>query len=217
MTSRTYNKATEIEGYFVSLLHEFGVDKQHETKPNPFSSTDVKDEAKRPRQAAEAALVPSVKTKKVSPPRATLAPNKHQFAEPADEKGKQLLREASYLKLRETPLGCAFLLRALLEFSVETEMRASGLSDKDADGKTLDLRGRFNVVSQHLTDTKGRLTQKGDLTAIKTTLNAKHGPVSFGALNGYIHDRYQKLSVDDLRNAWDSAVPLFRAIYGGHS
>jgi len=216
VTSRTYNKASEIAEYFTSLPKDFGVAKQAETAAHAFASTDIKDGARRPRLAAKAAATPTVKTKKVTPPRATLAPSKHQFAEPTNEKGKQLLREASKLKLRDTPLGCAFLFRAWLEFSIETEMRKSGLSDKDSSGDTLDLKGRFVAVCQHLTNTSGRLAKAGDLNAIKTILTAKGGNVSFGALNGYIHNHFQKPSPDDLRNAWDSAIPFLTAIYGAH-
>lgn len=216
VTSRTYNKASEISEYFTSLPEDFGIDKQSETVPHTFASTDIKDGAKRPRLAAKSTTSAVIKTKKVTPHRTTLAPSKHAFAEPANEKGKQLLREASKLKLRDTPLGCAFLLRAWLEFSIETEMRKSGLSDKDSAGDTMDLKGRFLAVCQHLTTTAGRLAKAGDLNAIKAILTAKAGSVSFGALNGYIHNHFQKPSPDDLRNAWDSAIPFFTAIYGAH-
>ena len=145
-----------------------------------------------------------------------LAPNRHPFAEPTEEKGKQLLREASKMRLQDVPLGCAFLLRAMLEFATDTEMRRSGISDKSAAGEPLDLRGRFNAVADYLTNTTGRLQKKGDLNAIKTTLNAKNGTVNISALNGYIHNRFQQPSPDDLRNAWDHAVPLFTAIFGAH-
>ena len=216
VTSRTYNTATEIKEYFDSLPKGLEPSKQKETAANPFATTDIKDSVKRPRLAAKAAAVVVVKTKKISPPRLTLAPAKHQFTEPDAEKGKQLVREASKLKLKDTPLGCAFLLRALLEYSFETEMRNSSISDKDGKGNTVELSVRFERVYQHLTTTAGRVAKKSDLTAIRTILTAKHGHVSFGALNGYIHDRFQKPSPDDLRNAWDSAVPLFVAIYGAH-
>ncbi|MFN3817129.1 hypothetical protein [Brevundimonas sp.] len=216
VTSRTYNKASEIDEYFTSLPKDFEVGKQVETAAQAFATTNVKDGAKRPRLAAKVTPSKAVKTKKVTPPRATLAPSRHQFAEPTNEKGKQLLREASKLKLRDTPLGCAFLFRAWLEFSIETEMRKSGLSDKDSAGEALDLKGRFSTVCLHLTTTPGRLAKKGDLNAIKTILTAKAGNVSFGALNGYIHNHFQKPSPDDLRNAWDSAIPFFTAIYGAH-
>lgn len=102
----------------------------------------------------------------------------------------------------------------MLEFATDTEMRASGISEKNAAGETLDLKGRFNAVADHLTNTSGRLQKKGDLNPIKATLNAKHGTVTIGALNGYIHNRFQKPANDDLRNAWDHAVPFFAAIFG---
>lgn len=217
VNSRTYNKASDIEEYFQGLPAALGVGKQKETAAQAFASTDLKDGVKRPRLAAKKSTATPAKTKKVTPLRLTLAPTRHSFAEPAEEKGKQLLREASRVRLKDVPLGCAFLFRAMLEFATDTEMRASGISDKNAAGETLDLKGRFNAVADHLTNTSGRLGKKGDLNAIKTTLNAKAGTVTIGALNGYIHNRFQKPSADDLRNAWDHAVPLFTAIFGAHS
>jgi len=95
-------------------------------------------------------------------------------------------------------------------------MRKSGLSDKDSSGQQMDLKGRFLAVCQHLTATPGRLAKIDDLKAIKAILTARSGSVSFGALNGYVHNHFQKPSPDDLRNAWDSAIPFFTAIYGGH-
>ncbi|MCZ8315215.1 MAG: hypothetical protein O9344_10000 [Phreatobacter sp.] len=216
VNSRSYNKASEIAEYFSLLPTELSVEGQSETTASLFAQTSIKDGAIRPRLAPQSVSPTQVKTKKVTPLRQTLAPNRHTFAEPANEKGKQLLREASKLKLRETPLGCAFLFRAWLEFTVETEMRQSGLSDKDASGETLDLKGRFGVVFQHLIAAKGRLTKPGDLTPIKMILTTKGGAMSFGALNGYVHSHFQKPSPDDIRNAWDSAIPLFVAVYGVH-
>lgn len=215
VNSRTHNKASEISEYFTSLPDEFGVNEQIETAAHSFASTDIKDATKRPRLLTKSTNAAAVKTKKVTPHRTTLAPSKHQFAEPENEKGKQLLREASKLKLRDTPLACAFLFRAWIEFSIETEMRKSGIPDKGNDGDALDLKGRFLAVCQHLATTSGRLAKAGDLNAIKTILTSK-GNVSIGALNGYIHNHFQKPSPDDLRNAWDSAIPFFTAIYGAH-
>ncbi|RZM37036.1 MAG: hypothetical protein EOP67_03365, partial [Sphingomonas sp.] len=122
ITSRTYNKASEIAEYFDNLRPALDVTKQQETSPYPFASTDVKDGSERPRQAAKPLTATPAKTKKVTPLRLTLAPGKHAFAEPAEEKGKQLLREASRLRLKDVPLGCAFLFRAMLEFATDTEM-----------------------------------------------------------------------------------------------
>ena len=216
VNSRTYNKASDIAEYFKGLPDGLGVANQKETEPNAFATTDVKDDVKRPRLAAKVAPAATVKTKKVAPPRMTLAPSRHPFAEPPEEKGKQLLREASRLRLKDAPLASAFLFRAMLEFATDTEMRTSSISDKNSAGEPLDLKGRFNAVADHLVHTAGRLQKRGDLNPIKTTLNAKHGSVTIGALNGYIHNRFQKPSADDLRNAWDHAVPLFIAIFGAH-
>jgi hypothetical protein len=199
------------------LPKAFALKKQKETAAHSFATTNLKDGIKRPRLSNKATTTTPIKTKKVTAHRLTLAPARHPFAEPAEEKGKQLLREASKLKLKDVPLTSAFLFRAMLEFATDTEMRASKLSDKNASGETLDLKGRFNAVANHLTKTPGRLGGTGDLNAIKTTLNAKAGTMTIGALNGYIHNRFQKPSPDDLRNAWDHAVPLFTAIFGAHS
>jgi hypothetical protein len=216
INSRTYNKASEIEEYFQSLPASLGVGKQKETEARAFATTDVKDGVKRPRLSTKASPAAPTKTKKVTPIRLTLAPTRLPFAEPSEEKGKQLLREASRLRLKDVPLGCAFLFRAILEFATDTEMRASSIPSKNSKGESLDLKGRFNAVVDHLTKTSGRLANKGDLNAIKATLNASAGTVTIGALNGYIHNRFQKPSPDDLRNAWDHAVPLFTAIFGAH-
>ena len=216
VNSRTYNKASDIEEYFQSSSAALGLGKQRDTAPHDFATTDVKDGIKRPRLATQASSSAPAKTKKITPPRLTLAPGRHPFAEPTEEKGKQLLREASRMRFRDVPLGCAFLFRAMLEFAIDTKMRASSIPDKNAAGETLDLKGRFNAVADHLTNTAGRLGKKGDLNPIKTTLNAKHGTVTIGALNGYIHNRFQKPSPDDLRNAWDHSTPLFTAIFGAH-
>ncbi len=92
-------------------------------------------------------------------------------------------------------------------------MRNSKLPNVEK-GTTLDLQARFERVVAHLNST-GR-AQRGDLTAIRTTLTAKNGPVSVGALNGYIHSRIQLPSAEELRNVWDHAVPLFTAVFGSH-
>jgi hypothetical protein len=212
VNTRTHNKASDIEEYFETLPKDLQP-KGRGGAAKPYSGTLVKDGTKRPRQAAKSAAAKAVKTKKISPPRRTLAPGRHPFAEPNTEKGKQLVREASKLKLRETPLGCAFLFRSMIEYTIDTEMRASNIPTVE-NGQTLDLKARFERVFNHLTTTKR--VQKGDLAPIRTSLTANNGPVSIGALNGFIHNRFQLPSSDDLRNAWDHAVPLFVAIFGAH-
>jgi len=213
VNTRTHNKASEIEDYFNSLPSELSARGKKTGKAQPYATALVRDRKTRPRQVAKAARADSVRTKRVSPPRRSLAPSRHPFAEPDTEKGKQLFREASRLRLRETPLGCAYLFRAILEYTIDTEMRNSKLPLVEK-GTTLDLQTRFERVVSHLNAT-GR-AQRGDLTAIRTTLTAKNGPVSVGALNGYIHSRIQLPSAEELRNSWDHAVPLFTAVFGSH-
>lgn len=213
MNTRTHNKASDIEEYFASLPPGLSSRRKKASKPTLYATAVVKDSKTRPRQLAKAERADAIRTKRVSPPRRSLAPLRHPFAEPNTEKGKQLFREAARHKLRETPLGCAYLFRAILEYIIETEMRNSSLPSEEQ-GKTLDLQTRFERVFTYL-NTSGRV-QKGDLAAIRTTLTARNGPVSIGALNGYIHSRIQLPSADDLRNAWDHAVPLFAAVFGKH-
>jgi hypothetical protein len=213
INTRTHNKASDIQEYFDALAGPLSVKGKKAGTPREFATTVVNDGTTRPRQIAKAARTVVVKAKRITPPRATLAPKRHPFVEPTNEKGRQLVREASRLKLKETPLGCAFLFRAMIEYTIDTEMRASRLP-KVENGTELDLQTRFERVVTHLTAQKR--VSKGDLAPIKTTLTAKNGPVSIGALNGYIHSRFQLASTDELRNAWDHAEPLFVAIYGSH-
>ncbi len=213
VNTRTHNKASDIEEYFASLTGSLSSQGQRAGTAQAYATTLVRDSKARPRQVARAARADSVRTRRVSPPRLSLAPSRHPFAEPDTEKGKQLFREASRLRLRETPLACAYLFRAILEYSIDTEMRQSNLPYVE-NGTTLDLQTRLERVISHL-NSSGR-AQRGDLTAIRTTLTARNGSVSVGALNGYIHSRVQLPSAEDLRNAWDHAVPLFTAIFGSH-
>lgn len=213
VNTRTHNKASDIDEYFTSLPGGLSSRRKKASKPQPYATAVVKDSKTRPRQVAKAARADATRTRRVSPPRRSLAPSRHPFAEPEAEKGKQLFREASRVKLRETPLGCAYLFRAIMEYTIDPEMRNSGLSQVE-NGTTLDLQARFERVISHLNST-GR-TRKGDLTPIRTTLTARNGPVSIGALNGYIHSRIQLPSTDELRNALDHAVPLFTAVFSAH-
>ena len=214
VNTRTHNRASEIEEYFNTLPDALSSTKQKRGRGRPYASTLVDDGKARPRQTPKAARSGAARTRRVAPPRRTLAPGRHPFAEPDTEKGKQLLREASRLRLRDTPLSCAYLFRAFIEYTIDTEMRRSRLP-REENGSALELQARFERVFSHL-NAVGRV-QRGDLTPIRATLTARSGPVSFGALNGYIHSRIQLPSADDLRNAWDHAVPLFTAVYGAHS
>ncbi|NBB17670.1 hypothetical protein GVN21_20105 [Caulobacter sp. SLTY] len=211
INTRNYNKASDIEEYFENLKSSIKTKPDKGSKLHPFSTTLVKDSKDRPRQKAKASSNPAPKTKKVAPLRSTLAPSRHAFAIPDGEKGKQLLRESSKLRLKDTPLSCAFCFRAMIEYSVDTYMRRNNISPIQS-GKELTLQARLEAIIPDIYS-KG-LAQKGDLTPIKATLTAKVGAMSVGALNGYVHSKWQMPTSDDLRVAWDHAVPLFAAIFG---
>lgn len=212
--TRTYNKASDIEGYFT----------QHAKPGKPsataqrFGTALVSDGKKRPRQRATPASTspkPTVRTSRPKPPRSTLAPARHQFSQPQTEKGLQLVRECSKVRL-DQPLSSAFLLRAFLQHSIDAYMTEHGISfhEKGKDGKTvqLDLGTRFERTYAHLVSNK--IVSGSDLHGVKSTLTAKTDPASIQSLNDYHHDRYRIPSGDVLRNAWDSAEALFIAVYG---
>ena len=52
------------------------------------------------------------------------------------------------------------------------------------------------------------------LKGVNRTLTSNSDPASIQALNDYHHDQYQVPAVDVLRNAWETAIPLFVAVYG---
>lgn len=211
INSREYNKASEIEDYFENLSTTTPKSVTPGT-PKPFSSTRISDGKVRPRQKAKAkAATPTTKTKKIAPPRVTLAPVKLQFEAPEAEKGKQLFREAAKLRLKDASLASAFTFRAIIEHTVDTYMRRHRIPSQEGTTE-LHLATRIERVVQHINANGG--APKGDLNAIKGTLTAKSGPMSVGALNGYVHSKFQMPTPDDLRVAWEAAIPLFVAVYG---
>lgn len=78
--------------------------------------------------------------------------------------------------------------------------------------KRLELRVRSDRVIEHL---KASGTVKdNELNGVKMTLTSKNDPTSIHALNDYHHNKYRVPAVDVLRDAWDSAEPLYIAVYG---
>ena len=76
----------------------------------------------------------------------------------------------------------------------------------------LTLSQKAERVIQHLIDNKKATGT--DLRGVKRTLTARTDPASIQALNDYHHGKYDVPAADVLRNAWDTAEPLFIAIYG---
>lgn len=210
--TRSHNKASEIEDYFDALPDDLHPTDDPRSPPTAFKDAVVADPTGRPRLSkATPAATPKDKTVKTPPPRPTLAPARHTFAQPPTEKGRQLLREASKIRLREFPLGSAYVLRAFLEHTVDVYMTRERIPFFEG-SKQLELKLRADRVVKHLVGNK-RAEMK-HLKGVNRTLTSNLDPASIQALNDYHHDQYQVPAMDVLRNAWETAIPLFVAVYG---
>ncbi len=142
--TRSHNKASEIEAYFEGLptiLHP----SIKPGEPVPFREAEVVDAEQRTRQKkgppSASASISKGKTTKTKGLRSTLAPPRHAFVQPTTAKGQALVREASRLRLSDTPLSAAFVLRAFLQHTLEKYMADEGMPTKEPNSKgiTLDL------------------------------------------------------------------------------
>ena len=214
INTRSHNKASEISDYFDDLPSELHPDGSATLESQAFWETEVKDSQIRPRlptpQLPPKAMA-NPATTKAKPPRVTLAPSRHTFAQPKDEKTVQLLREAVRIKIKDMPLASAFILRAFLQQTIDAYMTENGLPFWEAN-KQLELSVRADRVITHLVQSRKALSK--DLAGVKRNLVSSADPASIKALNDYHHDRYQVPAVDVLRGAWDSAIPLFQAVFG---
>ncbi len=215
--TRNYNKKEAIEQYVQDLPAALRkVAKGKKPEPKRFRDVTIVDEQTRPRQKARAAKSEVKPTKKSTarPPRPRLAPSRHPFAQPSSEKGKRLIYEASLLKLRETPLAAGFLLRAVLEHTIDAYMDQNGMPMINAakGGQKYDLKNRAQQVFDHLV-ASGR-AKREDLRGVERTLTNSKDPASIQALNDYTHNKFHIPVADNLRSAWDSAEALLVAVYG---
>jgi hypothetical protein len=204
ITSRTHNNTEDLDRYFHGLpedLHPRG---------EPGSPVLFRDAAAAPPPASSpAASAP--KTTRAKPVRPTLSEKRHLFVQPQTTKGQRLVLEASKISVSSFPLASAFLLRALLEHTVDSYMDTHGIARSDG-AKLLDLNNRAVKVIDHLVTTGKASAQQ--LRGAKRVLTNTTDPASIQALNDYHHDRYQVPSADVIRNGWDACVPLFVAVYG---
>jgi hypothetical protein len=144
-----------------------------------------------------------------------LAPKKYPFSQPPTTKGQALFKEAGKVNLVDTPMAAAFVLRAVLEHTIDHYMTQNGIPFKRTIKSRvvdLDLSTRFEDVRQHLL--KNNRALASDLRGVTSALTTKSDPVSIQSLNDYIHSSYRVPAADTLRTAWDNAEPFFRAIYG---
>ena len=115
------------------------------------------------------------------------------------------------MRLRDFPLGSAYILRSFLEHTIDVYMTKEGMPFFE-NNKQLDLKLRSIRVIKHLVANKK--AEMKHLKGVNRTLTSNLDPASIQALNDYHHDQYQVPAVDVLRNAWETAVPLFVAVYG---
>lgn len=212
INTRNLNNAEGIRNY----IDEIPIDATELAKGTDaveFRTAVVSGPGERPRRAQVTAAPKSPRsTSTVKPPRPHLAPKRTPFAQPKDAKGQRLIFEASRLQLANTPLACAFVLRATIEHALDAYGAAEGLPRKAPDGRDLSLSQRANMVMDDLV-TKHR-AGKNDLRGAERILTNTKDPASIQALNDYNHNRYHIPTGDTLRSAWDACDALFVAIYG---
>lgn len=210
--TRTHNRKEDIADYVSDLLEtrkiavEIGDSKR-------FRDITLSDEKVQGVAKKANPVKGSKKSSRVRPPRVHLGPKVAGFAQPPSEKGRRLFYEASKLRVVDTPLASAYLLRAVLEHTLQVYMTANGLPRADPrKGQTYDLKQCTVQVIDHLVKT--RTATKQELHGIERLLTNSTDPASIQALNDYHHDRFSIPTGDTLRSAWDAAEALFLSIYG---
>ena len=212
VNSRSHNKAADIRDYFEALPTASKPKSDDKTPPQAFSESNLISPGTKAEKAGSSS---AQKTTRARAPRRSLAPKKYPFAQPPTPKGQALFKEAGRVNLNDTPMAAAFMLRAVLEHTIDHYMTENGLPFKRMI-KTrvvdLDLATRFEDVRQHLI--KNKLASASDLRGVTSALTTKSDPTSIQSLNDYIHSSYRVPAADTLRSAWDNAEPFFKAVYG---
>lgn len=215
--SRSLNKASEIKEYFDALPKELQPSSKTKSKIQSLKDINIKT-----KKAAKTSSNPSTtktkktKTKGVTRSRRTLAPKRHTFKNPDSTKGKDLLREASFLDADKFKLSAAFVLRAFIELAVHDYMKKNKmpLAEKDKNGKdiTLDLSTKSARVYQDILDSK--LATPSDLRGFKSNILTKTSPTSIQSLSNFVHNKFQIPVSDALRSGWECSIPIFEAAFG---
>lgn len=202
--TRTLHSNTQIDDYFAALPAEMhpspGELRAYEKRPfkNVTFTTPPPKRVTRPK--------PHIEKKPAQRPRTKLAPPEHEFDTSASTKFASLVREAEGLSMPRYPLASAFLLRAIVELAVNRYVRSESLSKG---GK---LAGRAEAAAKHMVD-EGRL-DKSELQLFRLRFLSPQSPCSIQSLNGFVHQERALPTADDLRPAWEAAVPLLLAVYG---
>jgi hypothetical protein len=213
--TRTHNLKQDIADYVTDLVETRKItaktgDSQRfrDVTIGAKSSTTVREK--------ESQTKSETRKTRVRPPRVHLGPKTMGFAQPPSAKGQRLFHEASKLRLSDTPLASAYLLRAVLEHTFQVHMSANDIPRVDPkNGQTYDLKKCAVLVIDHLVSSK--TATKHELHGIQRILTNSTDPASIQALNDYHHDKFLIPSGENLRAAWDAAEALFAAVYGNPS
>ena len=205
--SRRLNRATDIEKYFAKLPSELQPG-PGTTVPTPkaFKDVTLAGGKTKPPQKPPPKRKPAPRTRKA------LAPKKHPFDMSSSTKLAMLVKEAGSLDAGRFPLSSAFVLRAIVELAVNDYMKANGLPLGVPGGQEFDLTKKAGKVVDNLRTS--RKVPAKDLRAFRNRLLTRTSSCSIQSLNGFVHNRYDLPSADELRAAWESAQPLLIAAYG---
>ncbi len=149
---------------------------------------------------------PHIGKKPAERPRTKLAPPEHEFDTSASTKFASLVREAEGLSILRYPLAGAFLLRTIVELAVNRYVRSEGLPPGNK------LAGRAEAAAKHMVG--AGLLDKSELRVFRLRFLSPQSPCSIQSLNGFVHQERALPTADDLRPAWEAAVPLLIAVYG---
>ena len=205
--SRRLNLASDIEKYFADLPPELQPGEESiVTKPKAFREISLASSRATPLRK------PPTRTRRAPRKRKTLAPNTHPFDAKSSTKLGMLVGEAGSLNVERFPLSAAFVLRAVVDLAVNDYMKANKLPLGPGGGSEFDLTKKASDVVADLMSS-GKVAGK-DLRAFRNRLLTRTSACSIQSLNGFVHNRYDLPSADDLRAGWEASLPLLIATYG---
>ena len=206
--SRRLNRATDIEKYFAELPPELQPSEESVVaKPNAFRDINLAGSQQAPSQRPRPRKRPAPKKRKM------LAPKTHPFDMSSSTKLGMLVGEAGSLNIERLPLSAAFVLRAVVELAVNDYMKANNLPlEPSGGGREFNLTKKASDVVDDL-KSKNRVKPK-DLRAFHNRLLTATSACSIQSLNGFVHNRHDLPSADDLRAGWEASLPLLIATYG---
>ena len=206
--TRTLHSSKQIDQYFSGLpLELHPADGEKEVHPGrAFKDVNLGSPPKKPPPSK-----PPVRKKRVPPPRRMLAPPTHEFDTSGSAKFGDLVREASGMNIHKFPLASAFLLRAVVEMTVNRYLGENGLP-LGAKGNEFKLSRKADDALKHIVG--NRKLRRSELQPFRSRLLGSSSPCSIQSLNGFVHNDHALPTAEHLRVAWEAAVPLFVATYG---